>query len=151
MATTWPDVERALAGLPRPAVAGVAARAARGAVPAVAALEAVYGPEAREWAAACVAALVAVEAVADDLPVSRFKLLLAAETARCAAAATADAARRVGPSPLVEAAEFAYAAVAFAADACRAESPARAASLAMQACRAAAGGGPVPPGLLASG
>ncbi len=141
---TWADVERAFATVPRPELAAIAAKAARSALPAVAALEAVYGPEAREWASACATTVATVDGFADGLPVSRFRLAVAAETARCAAAATADAARRVGPSPLVEAAELAYAAVAFAADACRAESPVRAAGLAMQACRAAAGGGPVP-------
>ncbi len=141
---TWPEVERHFANVPRPELAAVTARSARAVLPAVAALEAVYGPEAREWATACAAAVLAVEGFADGLPVSRFKLAVAAETARCAAAATADAARRHGPSQLIEAAELAYAAVAFAADACRAESPARAAGLAMQACRAAAGGRPVP-------
>ena len=95
--------------------------------------------------------MATVEGFADELPVSRFRLAVAAETARRAAAATADAARRIGPSPLIEAAELAYAAVAFAADACRTESPTRAAGLAMQACRAAAGGGPVPAGLLGDG
>ena len=144
---TWADVERAFAAVPRPELAAAVARSAREVLPAVAALEGGYGPEARGWAAACVAAVVAVEGFADGLPVSRFKLAVAAETARCAAAATADAARRHGPSPLVEAAELAYAAVAFAADACRAEGAGRAAGLAMQACRAAAGGGPVPAGL----
>ncbi len=145
---TWPEVERRFAAVPRPELAAVTAHGARAALPAVAALEAVYGPEAREWAAACAASLVTVEAFADGLPVSRFKLAVAAETARCAAAATAEAARRHGPSPLIEAAELAYAAVAFAADACRAESPLRAAALAMQACRAASGGQPTAPAAL---
>jgi hypothetical protein len=47
----------------------------------------------------------------------------------------------------VEDAELAYAAVAFAADAARAATDMRAASLAMQAARAAAGGGDVPEAL----
>jgi hypothetical protein len=141
---TWPEVERRFATLPRPELAVTVAASARSAIPSISALEAVYGPEAREWASACAASVATVEGFADGLPVSRFRLAVAAETARCAAAATADAARRNGPSPLVEAAELAYAAVAFAADACRAESPTRAAGLAMQACRAAAGGDPPP-------
>lgn len=141
---TWAEVEQRFIVLPRPALAAVVAKAAGDALPAVAALETVYGPEVREWVTACRSAVVTIEGFAEGLPVSRFKLALAAETARCAAAATADAARRHGPSQLIEPAELAYAAVAFAADACRADSPTRAATLAMQACRAAAGGGPVP-------
>jgi hypothetical protein len=125
-----PDPDRELAARLLAAVAP--------AVAAVDALEPAYGPEAREWAAACRTALAAVEGVADGRPVTRFRLRLAGEAARCAAAATADAGRRHGPSPLVEAAELAYAAVALAADALRAESPARAADLAAQSLRAVA-------------
>jgi hypothetical protein len=147
---TWPEVERELAALPRQTVAEVVARAARGALPAVAALEATYGAEAREWSAACDGALRVVEAFARGEPATRFALALAAATARTAAEATALAARERGPSPLVEDAELAYAAVAFAADAARAGSEARAASLAMQAARAAAGGGDVPEDLFAA-
>src|SRR4051794_15621849 len=145
---TWSEVERALAALPRPAVAAVAARAARGALPAVAALGAAYGGEARGGVGACDEALRVVEAFARGGPVTRFALAVAAATARTAAEATALAARERGPSPLVEAAELVYAAVAFAADAARAGTDARAAALAMQAARAAAGGGDVPGDLL---
>lgn len=141
---TWPEVEHALTRLPRPAAAGLAVRSARPTLPAVAALEPKYGPEAAEWLAACEAALAKVEGFARGEPVSRFQLDLAADAARCAANATANAARQVGPSPLVEAAELAYAAVAFAADCARAATPQRAATFGMQSLRAAAGGGEVP-------
>lgn len=144
MADAWAEVERTLKGLPRSAVAGIAARAARGALPAVAALESAYGPDAREWATACERAVEVVEAFARAEPATRFALALAAASARTAAEATVAAARERGPSPLIEAAELAYAAVAFAADAARAANDVRAASLAMQAIRAAAAGGDVP-------
>jgi hypothetical protein len=142
--TTWAEVEEALARLPRWGVALFAVRAARRAVPAVAALEARYGPEAREWVNAVDAALRVVEAFADGRPVTRFTLDLAAEVARATATATAAAARVQGPSPLIEEAELAYAAAAFAADCARTTDDRRAAAVAMQAARAAAGGGPVP-------
>jgi hypothetical protein len=141
---TWPEVERAVLKLSRPATADLLARAARQALPAVAALEPKYGPEALEWLAACQATLARVEAVARGEAVSRFQLDLAADAARCAATATATAARQVGPSPLIEAAELAYAAVAFAADCLRTAAPPRAAAFGMQSLRAAAGGGEVP-------
>jgi hypothetical protein len=146
---TWPDVERALRTWPRERVAGLTAAAARACLPRVAELEPVYGPEATEWLAACERTVAAVEAFARGEPVTRFALRLAADAARSAAAATADRAREVGPSPFVEAAELAYAAAAFAADCARAGTAERAAALAMQALRAAAGGGDVPDKLAA--
>jgi hypothetical protein len=76
--------------------------------------------------------------------VTRFTLDLAAEVARGTATATAAAARRVGPSPLIEEAELVYAAAAMAADCARTADDRRAAGLGMQAARAAAGGGEVP-------
>ncbi len=142
--TTWADVERSLAGLPRRAVATFAARAAERVAPAVAKLEAKYGPEAVEWLNAVAAVIRVVKAFVRGDVVSRFTLDLAAEVARAAATATANAARTVGPSPLIEGAELAYAAAAFAADAARAPTDARAAALAAQAARMAAGGGAVP-------
>jgi hypothetical protein len=141
---TWADAERTLANLPRPAVATFASRAARRSTSAVAKLEAKYGPEAHEWLNAIDAVLGVVERFAAGASVSRFTLDLAADAARCTANATANAARTLGPSPLMEEAELAYAAAAFAADAARAATDARAASVAMQAARAAAGGGAVP-------
>lgn len=98
---TWADVERALAGLPRRAVALFAARAAARAAPAVAGLEAKYGPEALEWLNAVGSVIRVVAAFASGGAVTRFTLDLAAEAARTAAAATANAARTLGPSPLV--------------------------------------------------
>jgi hypothetical protein len=141
---TWADVERALAGLPRRSVVAFAVRAAARVAPAIAELEAKYGPEAREWLNAVESAIRVVAAFARGEAVTRFTLDLAAEAARTAASATANAARTAGPSPLVEGAELAYAAAAYAADAARAATGARAAALAAQAARMAAGGGDVP-------
>jgi hypothetical protein len=141
---TWDDVERALAGLPRRAVAAFAVRAALRVTSAIDALEAKYGPEAREWRGAVEAALRVVEAFARGEAVTRFTLDLAAEIARATATATANAARVHGPTPLVEEAELAYAAAAYAADAARAADDRRAAALGAQAARMAAAGGDVP-------
>ncbi|MGL6097246.1 MAG: hypothetical protein ACRC7O_15790, partial [Fimbriiglobus sp.] len=134
----WTAIERTLAPLPRRAVAAVASRAARRVVPVVAEGVRVFGPEAWEWMNAVDAAVRATEAFADGRAVSPFTLGIAAEIARATAAATADAARRVGPSPVVERLELAYAAAAFAADAARAATPQRAASLATQCFQSAA-------------
>ena len=144
---TWSELERLLTRLPRPTAAGFAARAARQTLPAITALEAKYGPEALEWLAACEATLATVEGFARGEPVSRFRLDLAADAARCAATATANAARTLGPSPLIEGAELVYVATAFAADCARAATPQRAAAVGMQSLRAAAGGGEVPAAL----
>jgi hypothetical protein len=142
---TWDDVERALSGLPRRSVAAFAARAAERVLPAVAKLEAKYGPEAQEWLHATGGVIGVVAAFARGEPVTRFTLDLAAEVARATAAATANAARTLGPSPLIEDAELAYAAAAYAADAARTANDQRAAAMGAQAARMAAGGGDVPP------
>ncbi|OWK45261.1 hypothetical protein [Fimbriiglobus ruber] len=141
----WPDVERLLAALPRPAVVAFAARSARRVAPVILRLEAQYGDVALEWLNAVAAAIRVADAFARGEPVTDFTLQLAADVARGTASATANAARARGPSPLIEEAEMAYAAAAFAADAARAPTPARAATLAMQAARAAGNGGAVPP------
>lgn len=146
---TWPEVERALFALPRQAVAAFAARAARRATPAIPRLAERYGPEAMEWLSAIERVLIVVEAFAEGEPVTRFALDIAADVARCAATATANAARAVGPSPLIEGAELAYAAAAFAADAARAATPERAASFSTRAATMAAGGGDPTPEQLA--
>jgi hypothetical protein len=142
---TWADVEQALAGLSRRAMAEFAARAAGRVLPAISQLEARYGPEALEWLNASQAAVRVVAEFARGGEVTRFRLDLAADVARSAANATANAVRTLGPSPLVEEAELAYAAAAYAADAARAANDSRAAALAAQAARMAAGGGDVPP------
>ena len=85
-----------------------------------------------------------VTAFARGEAVTRFTLDLAAEVARATATATANAARTLGPSPLVEEAELAYAAAAYAADAARATSDPRARRWEAQAARMAAGGEDVP-------
>jgi hypothetical protein len=141
---TWGDVERILAGLPRRSVAAFAVRAAARATPAIASLESKYGPEAREWLTAINGVLGVVAAFARGEPVTRFTLDLAAEVARATATATANAARTLGPSPLIEDAELAYAAAAYSADAARAANDSRAAAMGAQAARMAAGGGDVP-------
>ncbi|HVK11648.1 MAG TPA: hypothetical protein VM597_22950 [Gemmataceae bacterium] len=141
---TWDDIERLLASLPRRSVAAFAVRAAARMTPAVAALEPKYGPEAREWLAAVHGVLGTVAAFARGDAVTRFTLDLAAEIARATATATANAARSLGPSLLIEDAELAYAAAAYAADAARASSDSRAAAMGTQAARMAAGGGDIP-------
>lgn len=140
---SWTDVERHLAKLPRRAIAEFAARSARRLLPAITALEPKYGPEALEWHAASEVTVRTVEAFARGDAVTRFTLDLAADAARCAANATANAARTLGPSPLIEAAELAYAAAAYAADAARASSEARAVAFAVKAAQMAANGGDV--------
>ncbi len=139
--STWADIERQLSQLPRWAVTEFAARSARRSLPAVAALEPAYGPEALEWAATTEATIETVEAFVRGHAVTRFRLDLAADAARCAANATANAARTLGPSPLIEAAELAYAAAAYAADAARAPNDARAMAFAVKAAQMAANGG----------
>lgn len=128
----WPTLETRLFTLSRPQLAGVVVRAARRVAPAILTAETGFGAEAREWFSATASTLTIVEAFAQGDPVSGFTLLLAAECPRVAANAMATAARRVGPSPLIERVETALAAVAFAADLVRAATPERAVRIAMQ-------------------
>jgi len=140
---SWSEVERLLAKLPRRAIAQFAARSARRLLPAIAALEPKYGPEALEWLAATEASIRTVDAFARGEAVTRFTLDLVADAVRCAANATANAARTLGPSPLIEDAELAYAAAAYAADAARAPTEARAVTCAVKAAQMSANGGDV--------
>jgi hypothetical protein len=140
---SWSDVEHLLTKLPRRALAEFAARSARHVLPLIADLEPKYGLEALEWLAATEATIRTVAAFARGEPVTRFALDLAADAARCAANATANAARALGPSPLVEGAELAYAAAAYAADSARAATDARAAAFAVKAAQMSANGGDV--------
>ena len=137
---SWPQVETLLAPMPRRAVAAFAVRAARRIAPVIAQTSEHYGPEAFEWINAVEATIRTVEAYCRGEAISRFTLDLASDVARCAANSMASATQLLGPSSHMEAAELAYAAAAFAADCARAKNPSRAATLAVQAARAAADG-----------
>jgi hypothetical protein len=86
-----------------------------------------YGPEALEWHATLQATLATVSGYATGEKVSRFRLDLAADAARCAANAMANAAQLIGPAPGHERYECAIATAAFTADCARAKSPNQAA------------------------
>ncbi len=124
--------------MPRDQVVTFAADAARRVVDVIAADTGHYGPEAAEWRAALDQTVRAAERFAAGMPVTRFALDLAAETARCVAAALTRLTQERGPGPHREQGELAAAAAAFAADAARASTDRRAATCAMQAARAAA-------------
>lgn len=138
---SWADVEAALSKLPRRAIVLFAARCARRLLPNVARLSKAFGPDAGEWTHATAETVRVAEAFGRGEAVSRFTLDLAAEVARCAASATANAARILGGSPLMEPAELAYAAAAFAADAARATGTERAVGCAVRSAQMEADGG----------
>ncbi len=142
---SWAQVETLLGALPRRAVTALAVRAARRIAPVIAHTGEHYGPESLEWMNAIEATLRVVEAYCAGESVSRFTLDLASDVARCAANAMANASQLLGLSAHAEAAELAYAAAAFAADCARAKNPTRAATLAVQAVRAAANGNEITP------
>lgn len=145
---TWNEMEPLFAAADRRAVAEVAWRAAKRLAPVVARAADVYGPEALEWLNAVAASLSVTERFVRGQPVSRFTLDLAADIARTAATAGANAARVLGPSKAGEDAELAFAAAAFAADVCRAPNAPRAAVFAVQGVRAADAAGLIPRPLL---
>jgi hypothetical protein len=145
---TWNEMEMLFVGADRRAVAEVAWRAAKRLAPVVARAADVYGPDAVEWLNAVAASLTVTERFVRDQPVSRFTLDLAADIARTAATAGANAARLLGPSKAGEDAELAFAAAAFAADVCRAPNAPRAALFAVQGVRAADAAGLIPRPLL---
>ena len=142
---SWAQVETLLGALPRRAVAAFAVRAARRVVPVIAQTGEHYGPESLEWMNAVEATMRIVESYCGGESVSRFTLDLASDVARCAANAMANASQMLGLSAHAEAAELAYAAAAFAADCARSKNPNRAATLAVQAVRAAANGNEITP------
>lgn len=144
-APSWAQVETLLGPLPRRAVAAFAVRAARRIASVIAQTGEHYGPEAFEWLNAIEATLRIVEAYCRGESVSRFTLDLASDVARCAANAMSNTSQMLGLSAHAEAAELAYAAAAFAADCARAKNPTRAATLAVQAVRAAANGNEITP------
>jgi hypothetical protein len=146
----WTDLERAFTAAERLRVTAVAWRAGCRVAPVVARAVEVYGPEALEWLNAVAASLGVTERFAAGLTPrpSRFTLDLAADVARTAATAGANAARLLGPSKAGEDAELAFAAAAFAADVCRAPNAQRAAVFAMQGVRAADATGLIPRELL---
>lgn len=134
---TWPEVEARLVSLPRDQVVAFAADAARRVLDVIAADAGHYGTEAAEWRAALDQTVRTAERFAAGMPVTRFALDVAAETARCVAAALARLTQERGPGPHREQGELAAAAAAFAADAARASTDRRAATCAIQAARAA--------------
>lgn len=145
---TWSELEPLFASADRRAVAEVVWRAAKRLAPVVARAADVYGPEALEWLNAVASSLGVTERFVRGQPVSRFTLDLAADIARSAATAGANAARMLGPSKAGEDAELAFAAAAFAADVCRAPNAQRAAVFAAQGVRAADAAGLIPRSLL---
>ena len=140
----WTELERGFTGADRRRVAAVTWRAAKRIAPVIARVADEYGPEALEWFNAIACSLGVTERYVTGLPVTRFTLDLAADTARTAATAGANAARLLGPSRAAEDAELAFASTAFAADVCRAHSPQRAAMFAVQGLRAADASGRIP-------
>lgn len=145
---TWTEMEPLFAAADRRAVAEVGWRAAKRVAPVVARAAGVYGPDAVEWLNAVAASLNVTERFVRGQSVSRFTLDLAADIARSAATAGANAARVLGPSKAGEDAELAFAAAAFAADVCRAPNAHRAAVFAVQGVRAADAAGLIPRPLL---
>lgn len=141
---TWDELDTVFAAADRRRVAAVACRAARRVAPVIARAAEQYGPEAVEWLNAIAASLAVTERFAGGQRVSRFTLDLAADVARSAATAGANATRLLGPSKAAEDAELAFAAAAFAADVGRAPTAQRAATFAVQGVRAAGATGLVP-------
>jgi hypothetical protein len=146
----WSEVERTFAVADRRRVATVALRAAKRVAPVIARAADQYGPEALEWLNAITGSLAVTERFVTGLSLSRFTLDLAADIARSAATAGANAARLLGPSKAAEDAELAFAAAAFAADVGRASNPHRAAVFAVQGVRAADASGLITRELLVS-
>jgi hypothetical protein len=144
----WPDLERTFAAADRQWVAGVGWRAACRVAPVIARAADVYGPEALEWLNAVASSLSVTGRFVSGERVTRFTLDIAADMARTAATAGANAARLLGPSKAAEDAELAFAAAAFAADVCRAPNAQRAAVFAVQGVRAADATGLIPRELL---
>ncbi|MGL6075398.1 MAG: hypothetical protein ACRC8S_14675 [Fimbriiglobus sp.] len=98
-----------------------------------------YGPESAEWVECLRGCVSTLAAFAAGESVSRFRLDLCAESARCCATAMANVAQMMGQSVGHEAAEFTIAAIAFTADCARAKTPEKAANLAERVRQLAAG------------